>query len=173
MSADDRAVLRALYEATDGPNWLKSSAWLTDKPLGAWHGVTTNHGRVIKLNLKNNRLVGTIPLELARLSYLVTLDLSKNALAGGIPPVIGRLSALEDLYLSRNQLTGRIPHELSQLSLLEELYLDRNNLMGEIPSELERLTNLGFLNLKYNQLTVYRSRFSGQVDGLNIRPPCG
>ena len=43
----DRDVLVAFYHATNGPNWLNSGNWLSDKPLGAWHGVTTdNSGRV-------------------------------------------------------------------------------------------------------------------------------
>ena len=29
----DRAVLVALYDATDGPNWVNSENWLTDAPL--------------------------------------------------------------------------------------------------------------------------------------------
>ena len=38
----DRPVLVALYNATDGPSWKNSANWLSDKPLGQWHGVTTN-----------------------------------------------------------------------------------------------------------------------------------
>ena len=32
-TADDRAALTALYEATDGPNWTENDNWLTDAPL--------------------------------------------------------------------------------------------------------------------------------------------
>ena len=35
----DRAALIALYEATDGPNWVDAENWLTDAPLGDWYGV--------------------------------------------------------------------------------------------------------------------------------------
>ena len=37
----DRAALVALYEATDGPNWVDNGNWLTDAPLGEWYGVDT------------------------------------------------------------------------------------------------------------------------------------
>ena len=48
----DRAALIALYEATDGPNWVNSENWLTDAPLGKWFGVRTDaSGRVVGLDL--------------------------------------------------------------------------------------------------------------------------
>jgi hypothetical protein len=47
----DRAVLVALYEATDGPNWRDDTNWLSDAPLGDWYGVETNaSGRVVRLD---------------------------------------------------------------------------------------------------------------------------
>ena len=42
----DRAALVALYEATDGPNWVSNEGWLTDAPLGEWYGVDTGWSRV-------------------------------------------------------------------------------------------------------------------------------
>ena len=39
--ASDRAALVALYNATGGASWRFSTNWLSDRPLGAWHGVTT------------------------------------------------------------------------------------------------------------------------------------
>ena len=48
----DTAALVALYEATDGDNWKNNTLWLSDGPLRAWHGVTTDdNGRVTELNL--------------------------------------------------------------------------------------------------------------------------
>ena len=40
--AGDRAVLVALYDATDGANWGRgNSGWLTSAPISQWFGVTT------------------------------------------------------------------------------------------------------------------------------------
>ena len=48
QSASDRAVLVALYHSTGGANWEANANWLSDRPIGEWHGVTTNsNGRVI------------------------------------------------------------------------------------------------------------------------------
>ena len=53
----DREALVALYNATNGENWTISDNWLSDAPLGEWHGVTTNDdGRVIQLRLDPERL---------------------------------------------------------------------------------------------------------------------
>ncbi len=52
LSANDRAALAALYEATGGPNWNYNIYWQTSVPMEAWYGVTTNDdGRVISLTL--------------------------------------------------------------------------------------------------------------------------
>ena len=67
----------ALYNATDGANWDDNDNWLSDKPIGEWYGITTNDsGRVTKLQLGNNRLVGTLPTELGSLSDLQYLGLA-------------------------------------------------------------------------------------------------
>ena len=39
-----RQVLFDLYHATQGVNWRNSTNWLSRKPLGTWHGVTTGQG---------------------------------------------------------------------------------------------------------------------------------
>ena len=156
-AATDRAALIAFYNATDGPNWenYRNRLWLSDAPIGEWHGVTTDpNGRVIRLDpWGENQLTGAIPPELGNLTNLRSLRLSGNQLTGPIPPELGNLISLEELRLGRNQLTGPIPPELGNLISLEELRLSRNQLMGAIPSELGNLTNLEYLDLGGNQLT--------------------
>ncbi len=178
VSLDDRAVLVALYEATDGPNWTNKENWLSDRPLGEWYGMTTDaNGRVTRLELNDNNLQETIPVELAQLTKLTTLELAFNQLTGTIPPELAQLTKLTTLELRRNQLTGTIPTELgllanltrlelqgnqltgtiptelAQLSSLEKLYLYENQLSGPIPAQLGNLTNLTRLDLAFNQLT--------------------
>ena len=153
-AATDRAALVALYNATDGANWLNNGNWLSNAPIGEWHGVTTDSdGRVTHLNLPNNQLTGEIPAELGNLTNLTHLDLPYNQLTGGIPAELGSLTNLTHLDLPYNQLTGGIPAWLGNLTNLEGLWLQRNQLTGEIPGELGNLTNLEWLYLFSNQLT--------------------
>ena len=151
--ASDRAALVALYNATGGFNWRKSRNWLSDKPLGEWHGVTVQNGRVTGLILSRNHLTGSIPSELGDLAGLRELDLHHNRLIGPIPPELGKLANLERLHLLTNQLTGPIPPELGNLASLRDLDLHHNRLTGPIPPDLGNLTNLQRLNLVANQLT--------------------
>ena len=94
------AALVALYEATDGPNWVNNAGWLTDAPLRDWYGVRTDgSGRVVTaLWLDSNELTGSIPPELGNLSNLTSLGLNANNLTGSIPPELGRLTNLRAPY---------------------------------------------------------------------------
>ena len=179
--ASDRAALLAFYEATDGPNWKHNTNWLSDRPLGEWHGVTTNDdGRVTELQFSanhmggslppvlgrltqlevlsiggnggTNRMTGAVPVELAALTKLRTLSLRGVGLRGPIPPELGRLTSLTALQLGSGQLSGPVPVELAGLANLEWLSLYSNDLSGAIPAELGSLRNLRGLDLSGNGL---------------------
>ena len=130
----DRDALVTLYHATGGPGWARRENWLSDEPLGTWHGVETNDaGRVVHLELAENRLVGPIPRELAGLTEIVHLSLRGNQLTGSIPPELGTLAQLNHLDLYINNLNGRIPPELAELPNLTQLLLGFNRFTGPIP----------------------------------------
>ena len=150
----DRWALTSLYDATDGPNWVSSENWLTDRPLGEWHGVRTDgSGGVVQLDLNDNGLTGRIPPELGDLENLEGLYLTNNGLTGQIPPELGDLAKLEHLYLGATELTGKIPPELGGLVNLTVLYLAWAGLTGGIPPELGDLAKLRELSLFGNGLT--------------------
>ena len=113
----NRAALVAFYNSTDGANWTDNTNWLSDAPIGEWHGVTTNDGgRITRLDLRENRLTGVIPPELGRLSNLEGLYLSGNQLTGEIPASLGGLTNLQRLFLSGNLFTGCIPGDLRNVA---------------------------------------------------------
>ena len=150
----DRAALVSLYNATDGPNWATSTNWLSDEPLSAWHGVTTDaEGRVTRLDLQWGNLNGRIPAAIGNLNRLELLHLFFNDLTGPIPPEIGDLSNLQELDLGANDLTGPIPSALGDLTRLTYLGLWSNDLTGPIPAALNNLTDLGTLRLGGNRLS--------------------
>ena len=161
----DRAALEALYNATDGPNWVNNENWLTDAPLADWYGVRTEgSGRVVSLNLAGewsheerdwirHGLTGPIPSELGNLARLAWLHLGGNRLTGSLPPELGDLANLESLFLSSNSLTGSIPSELGKLRSLRDLRLDNNRLEGPIPANLANMADLERLRLGNNELT--------------------
>ena len=154
VTTSDRAALVALYQATDGQNWVSNENWLTDAPLGEWYGVRVDgQGQVAGLSLGSSNLSGPIPSELGMLASLTTLNLSSNSLSGQIPPELSYLANLTLLDISNCGLTGPIPAELGELTNLRRLELSVNNLTGPIPPELGNLSNLTRLILWYNNLT--------------------
>ena len=152
--ASDRAALVALYNATGGASWITNTNWLSDRPSGEWHGVTTySDGRVAELWLWGNKLRGSIPAELDDLTELQSLVLYDNELTGRLPAELGALTNLQTLWLHNNQLTGPLPAELSYLTQLRSLSLANNKLMGPIPGALGDMTNLRTMDLGGNELT--------------------
>ena len=119
--------------ATGGADWLTDTNWLTDAPLGDWHGVTVDEeGRVTALELSGNGLARSIPLTRSGLTSLTTLDLSNNSLVGGIPSSLSRFTSLRVLDLSSNDLPGSIAWVAGFESLVE-LDLSHNRFEGPIP----------------------------------------
>ena len=166
-STTDKAALVALYNATGGANWTNNNNWTSGRPLGEWHGVTTDSaGRVTRLDLVGNGLNGTLPSELGNLANLTYLRLGANRLRGSIPSSLGNLASLEYLYLQANQLSGTIPSELGNLTNLRYLYLSNNQLSGTIPSSLGNLTGLTHLTLYSNQLSGEIPPELGNLTGL-------
>ena len=154
QAASDRDALVALYNATGGPNWTNNTNWLSGKPLGQWHGVTTVNGRVTELHLGGNGLSGDIPSELGNLTHLKELWFGDgNNLTGKLPSELSRLTRLEVLDLGGSEMSGAIPAWLGELSGLRSMYLDGNQFTGEIPAELGNLIRLGLLTLHDNKLT--------------------
>lgn len=155
-----RLALTALYRATGGPQgaWEESENWLSDAPLGQWHGITTlddlgeNTTDLVGLDLSDNGLTGELPGTLGTLDHLQWLDLSDNQLTGDIPPELGSLGALIILDLSGNGLSGEVPRALGEGLNLRELNLS-NNSLTQLPSDFDGLfINLESLDLGHNGL---------------------
>lgn len=154
VAHEDWGDLVSLYEATNGRGWIANDGWLSDLPIGQWHGVTTDEsGHVTELVLSASDLQGPLPPELGNLTHLEVLNLERNSLEGSIPPGFGKLSNLRELILGVNDLTGSIPPEIGDLANLEVLRLRRNDLTGTIPPELGRLRNLARLGVDWNELS--------------------
>ncbi|XP_020231275.2 putative leucine-rich repeat receptor-like serine/threonine-protein kinase At2g24130 [Cajanus cajan] len=108
------------------------------------------------LNLSNNNLHGSLPLELSKMDMVLSIDVSKNNLSGSIPPQLESCTALEYLNLSGNSFEGSLPYSLGQLLYIRALDVSSNHLIGEIPDSFKLSSSLKELNFSFN-------KFSGNV----------
>ena len=125
---NDRPALVAPFNATGGANWTTKTNWLTNAPIGEWHGVTTDGaGRVTGLKLHSNGLAGRLPSEIGDMDRMTELVLWDNRIFGIVPSQVGSLTRLTSLWLSSNQFTGALPFSMSDLTRLTQLRLSGGN----------------------------------------------
>lgn len=181
-SAKDRAILEAVYDATEGRFWRNNRNWLSDAPLGDWYGVATDaEGRVVGIDLVANNLEGHIPPELGRLDALRELRLDAATVPQtwcyrpSSPPESSARNG-SDIGWSGSAREGGSLHWLSwarrtgagrehgaglvadipmgaPLNFGTGLRNGGNRLAGPIPPELGELANLETLSLDSNELS--------------------
>ncbi len=132
-SQSNRGLVQDCSALLDSKDTLRGTAalnWSSDSVITSWEGITTGDkpdqftsevignliSRVIKVELPNMNLNGSIPSSWRALFGLTHLDLSNNSLTGEIPAELGRLANLESLKLSGNSLTGCIPLALKDVA---------------------------------------------------------
>lgn len=102
ISASDSLSLKAFYDATGGPNWTNRSNWLQGK-INTWFGVSVVNNEVTAINLPNNNLVGSVPVDLVNLSQLITLNIANNKIESVAN--LSTIPTLTNLNVSGNRLT--------------------------------------------------------------------
>ena len=191
----ERDALIALYNSTDGINWNPSSVtnWNTSSPVSDWAGVTVENisgqDHIVKMELANSNLNGTLPNEIGNLTNLKeltivynelltgvipsslgnlyeleTLSLFNNDLSGTIPSELGNCTNLINFSLDKNQLTGNIPLSFESLNKLKLFYVDGNKLSGEIPNIFSSWSDLLYFVIGFEETLDFYNNFSGQID---------
>jgi hypothetical protein len=131
----ERRALIEFYDALGGPDWIEREFWRSERPVGEWHGVTTDgEGRIIKLTIYDNNVTGPLPPAICGLARLQTLHLSFNKISGPLPEKLGECRALQNLWLKGNKITGRLPDSVARLPELEYLDVHANEMSGALPA---------------------------------------
>lgn len=110
----------------------------------SWTGVYcmgSDTARVVKLDLTDHGISGTLPDIIANLTAVTHIWLSGNKLSGSIPDMTN-LNNLVSLRLAKNEFTGAIPPSLGKLESLKELHLQGNKLTGMAPESLRGKSGL-------------------------------
>ncbi|KAL9350167.1 hypothetical protein Peur_057422 [Populus x canadensis] len=120
---------------------------------------------LLRLDLRENQLTGTIPSSIGTLYKLQYLDLATNFLYGTLPLSLANLTQAYELDFSRNNITGIIDPRLfpdgpaankTGLVSLKNFLLQTTGLGGRIPEEIG---NCKFLSL----LALDENRFHGPI----------
>jgi hypothetical protein len=158
----DRLALIALYNSTNGPEWLIKTGWNPggnpgDSPCG-WYGVTCEGGRVTGLNLSGSAIDGNIPPEIGNLDQLKTFIVDWTILIDydnpdsssylPLPTEIGNLTNLE--YLDLSGINSEAP------------FVGGLPLPGPLPASLGNLTKLTYLDLSCSLVDL---QYHGWLNG--------
>ncbi|KAF2314107.1 hypothetical protein GH714_022279 [Hevea brasiliensis] len=125
-----------LHDELDHLNNWKS----TDLTPCGWIGVNcTSDYEPVRLNICNNRISGSFPVEFGNLSSLIEVVAYTNNLTGPLPHSIGNLKNLKIFRAGQNGISGSIPAEISGCQSLQLLGLAQNAIGGELPKEFGML----------------------------------
>ena len=179
-----RLTVAVIYFTMDGANWINCGVdsdgcintddritrtplkWMTSDHECIWYGLfcegvaegttppVNETFSLTVIDLPDNNMGGTLPVEIFGLGLLQVLTLDGNGRIGGtIPSDVAKLSRLTVIDLDNNMLTGTLPSELFTMTNLAAIDLNDNKLLGILPSTVGNLLNLGVLQLENNQLT--------------------
>jgi len=133
----DLAQMGELQTATGG-NW----DWEPDSSvplcLNGWRILCDSEGYVLRLNLRDNGLEGTLP-SFSGFSRLQVLDVSNNKIYGTIPTQIAQTNLTHLFPLPQSSLSSSI---FLILFLSLRSHLSNNLFTGPIPTEIFSLPNL-------------------------------
>lgn len=127
-----RFALATFYYSTGGDTtWNQSNGWLD-------------------ANISECEWLNSDPMPCNDKGFLIKLELVDNGMTGTLPPELGLLSMLQNLILADNEIEGSIPSELSALRSLKVLDLKSNKLNGSLPDNMGNLAALQYLSLMRN-----------------------
>lgn len=165
LRASQKGHLAELYDKTHGYQWVYHDNWLQGDPCwDSWYGITCDeHGYIIKIELVDNSLLGTLPEAIGLIPTLLKIDLSstssyyhghnnthKNYLRGALPS-FASCPRLEEIEISGN-LINELPRDLyANAGTLRLLSASRNRLR-DLPRFLLRFTKLHTLELGHNRI---------------------
>jgi hypothetical protein len=124
-----RWVLAVLFYSTNGDAWQNADGWLTSLDECSWFttsggGICDDQGRITHVELRDNKLEGTLPRELSLLS---------NSLGKSSNPTMDPLS----------RWAPAIRSPPADIALVHIYFNSNSKIRGILPSSFGVLTNLG------------------------------
>ncbi|KAL6970046.1 mitogen activated protein kinase [Sarracenia purpurea var. burkii] len=138
-SSTDALAMQDLKQSLNSPSSL---AWTGSDPC-KWQNVgCSSDKRVIRIQIGNQNLEGSLPPSLANLTALQRLEVMSNQLTGPLPSLAG-LSSLQFLLLSNNNFSSIPPDFFLGMTSLQAVYLDYNPFSAwSLPESLQNASSL-------------------------------
>jgi len=169
--AEERGILIDLWRSTGGADglWRAADHWGVDGDpcWDGWYGVTCDEqGHVIALELSDNGLRGTLPMNMGRLTKLLKLDLSTTApdyhshenvhvnRIVGMMPSLKEAALIEEIEISGNAFTDW-PSDLYENGDTLRSLCANHNRFRTFPSNLRRFSKLHTLELGHNEIAEF------------------
>ncbi|MBK9255020.1 MAG: T9SS type A sorting domain-containing protein [Saprospiraceae bacterium] len=110
-----------------------------------------NAKKMERLGLGGTGLHGSLPNEITQLTNLKVLNLFSNNLSGQLPDSMTKLVSLEKIFLTANNFTGPFIQDIDKLANLKEIRAESNKFSGPLPEKLTLLSNLTFAWFENNK----------------------
>lgn len=118
----DASVMQELKKNLNPPSSL---GWVDSDPCKWQHLQCDKQGRVIRIQIGNQGLTGSLPTSLNKLTNLQILEVHWNQLTGPLPSLSG-LDSLQRILLNNNNFTSIPPDFFKGMTSLQAVYLDYN-----------------------------------------------
>ncbi|XP_010315276.1 receptor protein kinase TMK1-like isoform X2 [Solanum lycopersicum] len=155
-AATDAAVMQEFKKQIINPNPLN---WNDPDPC-KWDKVQcSKDGRVIRIQVGDQGLKGTLPSNINTLTELQVFEVQRNTFTGPLPSFSG-LNSLQTILLNGNGFTS-IPNEFFQgMTNLQSVYLDSNPFSSwTVPESLKSATALQIFS-------AYSANITGKIPDL-------
>jgi hypothetical protein len=139
----------AMWTASNAPSLSSKSSTTASEPVGGSASVLSP---LRWLDLSANRLSGTLPPELGKLTRLEALLLGDNWFNGMVPDLLN-VSSLRDVDVGANVLNSTASSLIESLpTRVRQVNAGQNLLHGTLPTDVWRLRRLELLILSDNQI---------------------
>ncbi len=166
-------ALRDLYENTNGASWVNSTGWpstplewegiTTLDQLVGWHGIQTEGGDVIRIDLSSNQLEGELPASLSLLTGLREFLIPSNNLSGPLPSISNLTELVHFQVHGGNRFSGALPSGVENLNKLITFLVSDNRFSGAVPVGFTNLSSLRVFRVDGNLFTTFPD-FTGNAN---------
>ncbi|RAL36904.1 unnamed protein product [Cuscuta campestris] len=153
LNEEAKALLSFKQSISEDPEGTLITWNNSDENPCSWNGISCKNGRVVSLSIPKKNLFGILSPSLGSLSELRHLNLRSNRLSGSLPSGLFRALRLQGLVLYENSLSGPLPSEVGRLNYLQTLHVSHNFMDGYLPATLIHCRRLKNLDLSANNFS--------------------